>query len=343
MAEGAVLRESGGFVRRVVGSVEVGLVAVPAGPAGQAVVVVEVARRALLGGVEAQQFEPGGGVVERGAGPIRGGVAGSAGLRKAGCCVVGTGGFLEIGQVTSHALLRRSRKHSIDVTLSARHGGMRSSQRESAQAVIERGALPVGGGVTTLATGGELTGLVIGIGRAIVVRQVASHALRRHPGEDSVRVALGALDGGVRPGQCEAGELRVVEAGARPGVDVVTALAGDGQLRRHVVQRCGSLIVLKVARHALRAQSGIDSGGRSMMAIVAHHRGVGANQRKPVAMLLNRRNSHPPGIDRVAALTVGSELPPMQVGVTLRAARRRRREYQVGVTALTSNPLVQAL
>ena len=169
MAQGAVLRESGGFVRRVVGSVVVALVAVPASRARQAVVGVQVARRALLGGVEAQQLEPGSGVVESGTGPVRRGVAGSAGLREAGCRVVGAGGLLEIGQMTSHAFGRGPREYSIHVTLSARHGGMRSGQRESAQTVIERGALPAGGGVTTLATGGELAGLVIGIRRAIVV------------------------------------------------------------------------------------------------------------------------------------------------------------------------------
>ena len=131
--------------------------------------------------------------------------------------------------------------------------------------------------MATLATGGELAGLVIGIRRAIVVGQVAGQALRRGPGEDSVGVTLDALDGGVRPSQCETGELRVVEAGARPDVYVVAALAGDRQLRRHVVQRCGSLIVLKVAGDALRAEPGVDSGGRSMMAIVAGRRSVGAN------------------------------------------------------------------
>ena len=66
----AVLREIGGFVRRVVGAVVVGLVAVPAGAAGQAVVVVHVALRALQAGVGAGQREPGGGVVEGGAGPV---------------------------------------------------------------------------------------------------------------------------------------------------------------------------------------------------------------------------------------------------------------------------------
>ena len=107
--------------------------------------------------------------------------------------------------------------------------------------------------MATLATGGELAGLVIGISRMIVVRQVASHALRRGPGEDSVRVTLGALEGGVGPGQWEAGELRVVETGARPDVYVVTALAGGGKFCRHMVQRCGLLIVREVAGDALRA------------------------------------------------------------------------------------------
>jgi len=282
-------------------------------------------------------------VIECGAGPIGCGVAGSAALRETGRRVVGTGGFLEIGQMASHALLRRPREYSVHVTLGARHGGMRSRQRESAQAVIERGALPVGSGMATLATGGELAGLVIGIRRVIVVGQVARDALRRRPGEDSVRVTLGALDHSVRPGQWEAGELRVVEAGAGPDVNVVTALAGDRQLRRHVVQWRGTLIVLEVAGDALRAESGIDSGRRSMVAIVAHHGGVGADERKPVAVLLNRRNGYLPTADRVATLALGSELPPVQIGVTFRAARRCRREYQVGVTALASDPLVHAL
>ena len=140
MAQGAVLREPARFVRRVVGSVEVAEMAVDAGRAVQAEVVVDVARRALLGGVEAEQLESGGGVVEGGAGPIGGGVAHSAVLGEAGRRVVGTGGLLEIGKMASHALLRGAGEYSVHVTLGARHAGVRSSQRERAQVVIERGA-----------------------------------------------------------------------------------------------------------------------------------------------------------------------------------------------------------
>jgi hypothetical protein len=120
-------------------------------------------------------------------------------------------------------------------------------------------------------------------------------------------------------------------------------LAGDRQLRHHVVQWRGTLIILEVAGDALRTESGIDSSCRSMVAIVAHHGGVGAYERKPVAVLLNRRNGDLPTADRVAALALGSELPPVQIGMTFRATRRRGREYQVRVTALASYPLVHAL
>ena len=60
-------------------------------------------------------------------------------------------------------------------------------------------------------------------------------------------------------------------------------------------------------------------------------------------MLLHRGNSHLPTANRVAALAVGSELPPMQIGVTFRAGRGRSREYQAGVTTLACDSLVQAL
>ena len=47
----AILRESRGFVRRVHRPVVVAQMAIDAGPAGQVVVVIGVARRALLGSV----------------------------------------------------------------------------------------------------------------------------------------------------------------------------------------------------------------------------------------------------------------------------------------------------
>ena len=75
MTQSAVLREAGGFVRGVVGFVVVVLVAVPTHCARQRIVVVHMARPTLRGGVDPHQRESGGSVVERGAVPVRSGMA----------------------------------------------------------------------------------------------------------------------------------------------------------------------------------------------------------------------------------------------------------------------------
>src|SRR5215469_10006798 len=85
VTEGTVLWKSGGLMRRVVGTVEVREVAVDAGGASQAVIVVAVARRALLRRVSAHQGKAGRGVIE-GSGPVGDGRAMAEGaiLRKSG-------------------------------------------------------------------------------------------------------------------------------------------------------------------------------------------------------------------------------------------------------------------
>src|ERR1017187_10445102 len=62
VAGGTILRETRGFVRWVGGVVVVGLVAVPAGAGGQAVVAIHVALGALQAGVRSGQGKAGGGV-----------------------------------------------------------------------------------------------------------------------------------------------------------------------------------------------------------------------------------------------------------------------------------------
>ena len=59
------------------------------------------------------------------------------------------------------------------------------------------------------------------------------------------------------------------------------------------------------------------------MALVAGSRGVGAQERKAIVMLLNRRDSHIPAPNSVTFLAVGAELTPMEIGVAVRAASGR--------------------
>lgn len=79
------------------------------------------------------------------------------------------------------------------------------------------------------------------------------------------------------------------------------------------------------------------------MALVTGSRRMGAQQRKAVAMLLDCRDGHVPPANRVTLLAVGSELTPVQIGVTLRAASGRVRKHQAYVTTLARNIRVQTL
>ena len=143
VALGAVLRESGGQVRRVAGAIVVVLVAVPAGCAGQAVVVVHVATGARLAGMESHQREAGGSVIERGAIPIRRGVAAGAILREIGCFVRRGVGSVVVVLVAVPAGPACQAVVVIYVTLGALQAGVRAGQREPGACMVERGAGPV--------------------------------------------------------------------------------------------------------------------------------------------------------------------------------------------------------
>src|ERR1019366_2790230 len=135
----------GGQVRRVGGSIVVGLVAVPAGRAGQAVVVVDVARGALLAGVESHQRESGGRVVERGATPIGRSVTAGTILREVSRLVGRIVGVVEIGLVTAPAGPARQTVVVAHMALDTLQADMRTGQSEPGGRVVERGAGPVEG------------------------------------------------------------------------------------------------------------------------------------------------------------------------------------------------------
>lgn len=63
----------------------------------------------------------------------------------------------------------------------------------------------------------------------------------------SVDMTLRALQGAVRTGQSEAGELKVVEGDTKPGVHSMTLLARGGELGGDVVRDGGLLIIVGMA------------------------------------------------------------------------------------------------
>ena len=231
----AGLREAGLHVIRVARIIEVRLVAGDASRAGQAVGTGRaegcvVALIALQRDVRARQRETGGGMVEAGAVPRGGGMALLAGCREAALHVARIGGAVEILHVARGAIGRRSDVLSVNVALRAGHRDVRAGQREVRElAVIESGRIPCVGVVADLARSRE-TGLgvrrIVGL---VEVRHVAAVASRGRIVELPTRVAGGAIQGRVRAGESEAGELQVIKLRAHPVVHRVALLAGDGQ------------------------------------------------------------------------------------------------------------------
>ena len=159
-----------------IGAVVVGQVAVDASRAVQAVVVIDVALRALHGGMKSGKCEAGGGVVERRSRPVRGGVAGIASDRETGGFVRRIIGAVVISLVAVDAGRAVQAVIVVDVTLQALHGGMESGEREACRRMVEGGTGPVGGGVTQSTVLREPGGFVGRIICAVVVGQVAVNA-----------------------------------------------------------------------------------------------------------------------------------------------------------------------
>ena len=123
----------------------------------------------------------------------------------------------------------------------------------------------------------------------------------------------------------------------------MAGVAGCRQLGCHVVERRGPLIISQMAGHAFRAEACVNTGCRAEMALVTGSRGMGAQQRKAVVVLLDRRDGDIPTANRMALLAVGAELAPVQIGVAIPAATGRVRKHQAYMTTLAGHILVQAL
>ena len=120
-------------------------------------------------------------------------------------------------------------------------------------------------------------------------------------------------------GQQESGRT-VVELGVEPIVKrQVTGFAGRRELCGNVVGIGGFLKICHVARHAGGRKAQEIPGGGVLMALIAFHDRMRAEQRKSVEVLLNRLDGHLPTKNGVALGAVASELTAVHVRVTIRA------------------------
>lgn len=282
---GAVLREPRRFMRRIVGAVPIVEVAIDAGRARQAVVVVDVAEIASQVGMGARQREAGGRVIERCAGPIRGGVAQGAILRESYCDVTWIVRALEVLQVAGNAGRGERCVLIVDVTRGTGHRGVLAGQRKFSSVVVERGARPVGGAVTQGAILRERRRNVIRIGGALHVLQVAGNARRAERRVLIVHVAGQTGHGGVFAGQRKLGGV-VVECRAGPIQGAMAERAVLRESRGGVVRICGRLKLFGVAVKASRAERRVLIVD---VASCAGHGGVLAGQRELSRVVVKSR------------------------------------------------------
>jgi len=174
MADRAIGGESCRRVGGVRGVVVVGLVAVDARRAGQAVIVVYMALQAGQRGMKAGESKPRGRVIKRRSTPRRCRVASLAGGGETRCQVRRIIGGIVVVLVTRDAGRVGTGQIVIAVYVAegASHRRVRPSERETRGGMVKCGTAPRRRRVTLLASGGERRLHVIGVGGAVEVRQV---------------------------------------------------------------------------------------------------------------------------------------------------------------------------
>lgn len=135
---------------------------------------------------------------------------------------------------------------------------------------------------------------MVGVVGAVEVLQVAAHAVGARSGEIVVGVARRALQPGVGAGEREPGKFRVIEFRSQPAIDRMALLAIRGVSDGCVVRVAGPGIVTGMAGVAVRGKSNELAAGRALMAGFAGKRGVRADQRKTVLVLLYVLDGHLP-------------------------------------------------
>ena len=115
--------------------------------------------------------------------------------------------------------------------------------------VIKDRAQPRSRVVARLARGREARRLMVGVGRAVVVRLMAAVASRRQSRVVVVHVALRTWDRDVEARQWEGGQI-VVERRLQPGRRVVAHLTGVGESDRSMRRIVGAVVVRHVAGRA---------------------------------------------------------------------------------------------
>ena len=222
----------------------------------------------------------------------------------------------------------------VDVTVGAltRWHSMHAAQNKPGRGVVELAVAPLrrvmallaGRGKTCVRDRSGCTGEIFlvtrdtkGAGEVVIVVDVAVGALSwRH---------------GVPAGQGKPNR-GVIELGIQPVVRQVARFTGGGKLRGDVVRIGALLEIRRVTGNALRRHRLKLTVGCAFVTGVAVDGRMRPRQRKAVVVLLNLLDRNLPSPDGVTLLAIGSQLPLVNVGVTVLASLSDIAEYRLDVT-----------
>jgi len=296
-------REAGRNVIRVGGAGVLGLMAGVAVCRRTDVDIVDVARGARRSDMRACQRERRVVVIEYGACPGSGVVAGVAGGGKASRGVIGIRSGLPVCRMAGVAILGDGGVVAVDVALRAGQRSVRTGEGKAYCVVVERRRCPRGSGVTDGAVGREAGTDVVRIGCAGEGGLVAGIAGGGCARVVVVQVALRAGKRGMHPGERIVGIERVVEGSVEPrrGCMAGTAVVGQAQSQMRRV-RAG-------VEH--RGMAGETGRWRALVYVVdmaglAGESGVHPRERKAGNFQMVKGGSEPT-VDRVARLAGGGK------------------------------------
>jgi len=227
--------------------------------------------------------------------------------------VVGIARLIEIVGMAARAGVGRVGIIPTNVASRAIIGNQRVAAREREEiVVIETRRRPGAFAVATLTIGGELSSLVVGIGRVVVIRQMASHASVGRVVVIAVvtgRAVVG--NGSVRA--VEGVEIIVVgKSRRRPaGLGGMATRTVGAQSQRDVVGIARLIEIVGMAARAGVGRVGIIPTNVASRAIIGNQR-VAAREREEIVVIETRRR---PGAFAVATLTIGGELSSLVVGI----------------------------
>ncbi len=243
--------------------------------------------------------------------------------------------------MAGRALRRRAGVFPIHMALRADGGGVFTCERKLRRRVVELCALPLRGGVATLAGSGEAGALVIRIRGGVELREVTRCAILRRAGKPFAHMALEACGGRMLSGEREFRRCIVVERRAFPLCGGVARLAGSGEARRLMIRICRGVELWEVAHRALAGSSRVlaidvtlGASGRSVLP------GEGESRLRMIELRTFPLSSGVTGLARccepgVAVVRIGGGL--IRIQMTGGAVLRRPRELVVQVALLATH------